>query len=268
VAINLKDIYTNFVAATSSYPGGSFKNRASTGATDGTPLEKQWANDWLGFFQAILAAGAITPSGAPDTALASDYLNALKVIFAAHAHRHDGTLAPLMGAVDTGSANAYAVALTPALTAHVAYMPISFKAAHTNTGASTLAINGLSAVALKRPDGSALLAGDIVTGQLIIAMYDGTNYQVVSSGMNYDARRVLVVDGVSTASGNRSIALLAGGSHHFYDISVYSPGVDIDQGWISVGPAYCYIERSASGDSLVIHTSTSQSVYYKVYAHS
>lgn len=40
-------------------------------------------------------------------------------------------------AVDTGSANAYSVTLTPALTAHVSGMPIRFLAANTNTGNST-----------------------------------------------------------------------------------------------------------------------------------
>ena len=83
-------------------------------------------------------------------------------------------------AADTGSANAYAVAFSPALSAHVVGLPFTFMASHANTGASTLAINSLSPVALKRKDGSALLADDIPGGGMMIVAYDGTNYQVLN----------------------------------------------------------------------------------------
>jgi hypothetical protein len=44
--------------------------------------------------------------------------------------------------VDTGAANAYVVAFTPALTAPVPWVPFWFEVAHTNTGASTLNATG------------------------------------------------------------------------------------------------------------------------------
>ena len=77
MAIKLVDEYVNSTPADADYPGGSFKNATTGGGVDGTPLEKKWANDWLGFFQAILAATGIIPSGAPDTATSSQYLTAL-----------------------------------------------------------------------------------------------------------------------------------------------------------------------------------------------
>jgi len=43
---------------------------------------------------------------------------------------------------DTGAANAYVVAFTPALTAPVPWVPFWFEVAHTNTGASTLNATG------------------------------------------------------------------------------------------------------------------------------
>lgn len=100
-------------------------------------------------------------------------------------HRHDGLdqdgSAPLDYAVDTGAANAYAIALVPALTAHIEGMPLHFKAVNANTGASTLAVNGMAAKAIIMPDGSALTAGAIIAGQMITVIYTGTAFMLVSS---------------------------------------------------------------------------------------
>jgi hypothetical protein len=81
-------------------------------------------------------------------------------------------------AADTGSANAYAVTLSPAPTI-VAGSRIVFKAANANTGASTLAVNGGSATALKKNGSTALVSGDIAVGQIVEAAFDGTNYQII-----------------------------------------------------------------------------------------
>jgi hypothetical protein len=83
-------------------------------------------------------------------------------------------------AADTGAANAYAIALSPALTSHVAGLPLHFKAANANTGAATLAVNGLTAVAIKQVDGSALPAGAILAGQMCTVIYTGSVYMLVS----------------------------------------------------------------------------------------
>lgn len=85
-------------------------------------------------------------------------------------------------ATDTGTANAYAVAMapTPGLVAGLAG---SFVAAHSCTGASTLAINGGTAIAIKKNGNStALVAGDITAGQVIDWTYDGTVVQVIIPG--------------------------------------------------------------------------------------
>lgn len=113
------------------------------------------------------------------TVVSAAFLNGL------NNHRHTGADEDGAGALDyavsTGSSNAYAIALSPALTAHVAGMPIRFKANHTNTGAATLAVNAMSAVAIKRPDGTALQANDILSGAMITTIYDGTNYQLINN---------------------------------------------------------------------------------------
>lgn len=77
----------------------------------------------------------------------------------------------------TGAANAYEVALTPAPAAYQAGMMLTFKANVANTGAATLNINGLGAKTIKKLVTTDVAANDITLGQMVIVMYDGTNFQ-------------------------------------------------------------------------------------------
>ena len=70
------------VAPTTDYPLGSIKNDSVPGADDGTPLEKDWGNNVEGFHQALMADAGMTASGSPDTAVASQLLDALKIVAA------------------------------------------------------------------------------------------------------------------------------------------------------------------------------------------
>lgn len=81
MALRIEDEYTESQAADANYPEGSFKNVSSPGGTDGTPFEKAWPNDIQGLLQRLLSEASITPSGAPDTVLASDYFDALNALF-------------------------------------------------------------------------------------------------------------------------------------------------------------------------------------------
>ena len=86
-------------------------------------------------------------------------------------------------AADTGTANAYAVTLSP-VPSIVAGSTVCFQAAHTNTGASTLSVNGGSAIAIKANGSStALAAGNITAGQIIDVTYDGTEWQMIVPGL-------------------------------------------------------------------------------------
>jgi hypothetical protein len=87
--------------------------------------------------------------------------------------------------VDTGTANAYAVTLDPAISALGAGtdgLVVRFKVGNTNTGASTLSINGLSAVSLVRQDGSAVQAGDLVAGGVVSAIYEQVSNKFFVTG--------------------------------------------------------------------------------------
>lgn len=76
-------------------------------------------------------------------------------------------------AADGGSANTYTLTLAPAITAYALGQRFHFFAQNTNTGASTLNVNGVGAVAIRKGDGSvALGAADIVGGDLVSVVYD------------------------------------------------------------------------------------------------
>jgi len=66
---------------------------------------------------------------------------------------------------DTGAANAYVVTMAPAPAALTDGLMVSANIAHTNTGGSTLAVNGLGAKAIILSDGTALPAGTLLAGQ-------------------------------------------------------------------------------------------------------
>lgn len=83
-------------------------------------------------------------------------------------------------AQDTGSANAYAITLSPAPSAYAVGQCFSFKAANENTGVSTLNVNGLGVKTIVKNGNTSLVSGDITANQIEVVIYDGTNFQLVS----------------------------------------------------------------------------------------
>lgn len=78
---------------------------------------------------------------------------------------------------DTGGANALVITPQPALTALTAGMELTVSPANANSGAATINVNGLGAVSVINPDGSALLSGEIVVGRLMTLLYTGGVFQ-------------------------------------------------------------------------------------------
>jgi hypothetical protein len=74
-------------------------------------------------------------------------------------------LLTLYGGVDTGSVNAYILNFTANFTAYSDGIVIKWIPANTNTGASTININGLGVINITNSDGSALVAGEIIAAQ-------------------------------------------------------------------------------------------------------
>lgn len=105
-------------------------------------------------------------------------------------------------ALDTGAANAYVVTLSPVPPSIVTGMRIWVKAANANTTASTLAVNGGSALAIKKLHDQDLVSGDIEAGQIFEVVYDGSLYQMLSqTAVSPGAGTVTSVAGAGLATG-------------------------------------------------------------------
>ena len=81
---------------------------------------------------------------------------------------------------DAGSSDAYVITLIPVPDNLAIGQMFTFSANTANTGPCTLAVNGQAATAIVKQFNVALVTGDIVAGQFITVVFDGTNFQVQS----------------------------------------------------------------------------------------
>jgi hypothetical protein len=129
---------------------------------------------------AIAGMDATRPQGVDLKSEGDDQLRLLKTVLQ---HAFAGFLAEvLMLAADTqgATANDYLLTVAPTPTAYTAGMLVMFRATHTNTGAATMKIGGLSVIPLINPDGSNLRAGSVISGAHVMAAYDGTNFRLMA----------------------------------------------------------------------------------------
>ena len=93
--------------------------------------------------------------------------------------------------------------LTPALGAYAAGNAFVFTVANTNTSSVTINIDSLGAKAITRDGTTALAAGDLVAGEVVIIVYDGTRFQVINPNAytNLRVSGTLDVAGATTLTG-------------------------------------------------------------------
>jgi hypothetical protein len=125
--------------------------------------------------------------GDPSLGITGTIVNAA-FLNAVNNHRHSGLDEDGAGANDyavaTGAGGDYVIELSPALTELIPGMPIAFNANHENPGAATLKIDDLAAIPIKNRVSAALSAGDILSGQIVIVAYDGTNFQLIGNRLS------------------------------------------------------------------------------------
>lgn len=89
---------------------------------------------------------------------------------------HDNELYDNHGEIElAGSSNTYTATSARAIVGYYKGLRLSAKANHTNTGASTIALNSMSAVAIRKHGTAALVGGEIVSGQYYDFEYDAAN---------------------------------------------------------------------------------------------
>lgn len=139
-------------------------------------------------------------------------------------------------ATTTGSANAYALTLSPPITSlsDIIGKPIFFKTNFGNTGAATLNLNGLGAIAIKKMDGAtAVLSADIANGQVVGVIYNGTYFQMITPvgqavAGSLPTIAVLVVGG--GGGGGGIIANSGGGGGGGAGGVIYNPALAVPTG--------------------------------------
>ena len=87
-------------------------------------------------------------------------------------------------ATDAEVSDNYVITLTPAPAAYVTGMMITFKANTANTGACAVNVNALGSKALKMLHDQDPPDSYIESGSIVLAVYDGTNYQMFNADAN------------------------------------------------------------------------------------
>jgi hypothetical protein len=124
------------------------------------------------------------PTGADAKSAGDDHLRNIKTALLNDIVGFPGAVT-VTGA-DGGAANVYT--LTPAYGTLVAYgnrMLTAFSPVATNTGSVTLNISGLGAKNVLSVSGAALIANDLVAGNVYSAFYNGTEFRLLSITKNY-----------------------------------------------------------------------------------
>lgn len=84
-------------------------------------------------------------------------------------------------ALSSGNVNQYQVTLDPAPAAYTEGMTVFFRAHAANTGPATLNLNGLGPIPLKKSVNVNLSSNDIIINQMLVAVFDSLNFQVLGS---------------------------------------------------------------------------------------
>lgn len=123
---------------------------------------------------AKIADGALTADATGRAKMEDGYVTAAKL-------EQDAAASVHQYAAGVYAAGVYAVTLSPARTgAYVAGEVVRFKADTANTGAADVNINARGAANLYKAVSTELAAGDIPINFVVTAVYDGSNFQVVS----------------------------------------------------------------------------------------
>ena len=95
--------------------------------------------------------------------------------------------------VDSGTANTYVVTFPTGVipASYTAGLSVVMKVTNSNTGASTVNVNGLGAKNIYKQGSTTVTAGDLIANAVVLLVYDGTQFQVISGGSGAVAGGVL-----------------------------------------------------------------------------
>jgi hypothetical protein len=162
---------------------GTYTLPAGNPVTTGTTISSSWANNTLndiasGLTTSLAYDGQTAPvANLPMATYAHTGVGnaTVRTMYASAGQVQDGTLTYLTSVSGTDTITAIAPV---SMTALAAGQVFRFVASGANTGATTLNINSIGAKAITKNGTTALAAGDITSGFVVVVTYDGTQFQI------------------------------------------------------------------------------------------
>lgn len=186
----------------SSDPNASYIDaNASTGQRGSAPPAKSIENPQREIVNAIIDA-QITPSNDDLTQLAQAIRRSVFIY-----------------AVDIGTQNNIVINPLKPLIAYVPGAAYEVRVAVLNTGATSINVSGLGNRPLVRMSGAQLQAGDLATGGIALVVYDGTQFQLLTSNAQVISEASLVHYGVDTGTPSALVVTVSP------NVTSYSPGL-------------------------------------------
>lgn len=207
MAINPESQYPGKISpATPQYPYGSARNVTLPGDGTGTPWEAALVNDILGWQQAILSDAGSEPTGTPEKATASQYLDAIKQVLARQSVASFASVADLKAGTAIGGAtlDLAKLAAAKAVVATVAYY--DGWAAATDAplgGASYVIMTAIEYAATPDGFGDHYVGGgtDYVAKLIIRRVYDVTQFGAKGDNTRDDQPNVQATFTAALAAG-------------------------------------------------------------------
>ncbi len=165
---------------------GTYSLASGNPVVTGTTISSTWANTTLSDIATGLTT-AMTKDG-QSTATANIPLGGFKLtgVGLATARTDAASIANMQNQTGLyvsavgGSADVITLTPSPAITVYAAGQVFSWIASGANTTNVTVNVSGVGAKALTRNGTTALIAGDILSGSLISAQYDGAQFQLLN----------------------------------------------------------------------------------------
>lgn len=148
-------------------------------------------------------------------------------------------------ASDTGSANAYAIAPSPAITAYAAGQRFQFVPANKNTGAATLAVSGLTAKNIKMLDGTDPPRNAVHTSQIADVMYNGTSFILLNPAAPFIGAFCSTIGGAAQAVVTATPTAITFGSEAYDTDAFHDTGSNTSRLTIPAGVTYARISAGA-----------------------
>lgn len=152
---------------------------------------------------------------------------------------------PSYVASDTGSANAYAIAPSPAITAYAAGQRFQFIPAYKNTGAATIAVSGLPAKNIKLMDGTDPGRNMLHTSQIADVMYNGTSFVLLNPAKPFSGAFCSTIGGAAQAVVTATPTAITFGSESYDTDTFHDTGSNTSRLTIPAGVTYARLSAGA-----------------------